>query len=1159
MKKIFAFLKPMFKQKWLISLLGLVALAVLVWFAGPFVAFGGRTPLASPMIRLLVILVLVLLWGLDNLRRQIQANRASEEIAQGLVEPSAAPIEATAESEEELAALKARFEEALAILRKSGGRRGKRSLYELPWYIIIGPPGCGKTTALVNSGLRFPLSEQFGREAVRGVGGTRNCDWWFTNEAVLLDTAGRYTTQDSHAQVDRTAWEGFLGLLKKHRRRRPINGVLVAASLAELMTLSETERRLHVNAVKQRLKELHEHLAIQFPVYLVFTKCDLVAGFMEFFEDLGRDERAQVWGVTFPLESGETGVIQRFGAEFDTLMESLNGRLLRRLHQERDVRRRSLILGFPQQMNSLKTLVDGFLQDIFRPSRFEELHILRGVYFTSGTQEGTPIDRLMGSLATIFGLDRQALPSHSGHGRSYFITNLLKRVIFPEAELVGVDRRLERQRAWLQRAAYVGCFGLAVLAALAWSTSYTANRSYVDEVRTSLEDHRERATQPLPTSPDFLARLPRLDALQRVVKTATQHAGHVPWRMGFFLYQGNALGDAASDAYVRELNGVLLPAIAARMEQQLRGTADNPDLQYETLKVYLMLGMPDRLDEEWLQGWVHDDWEAAAYSAADRGRLESHLGALLDGGMDGVPLDERLVRDVRSSLRQAPLATLVYGRLKREALETDEMPFRVADALRPDGDRVFGLVSKQPLSAGVVPGFLTYRGYYEVFRRKSAELAERMRDESWVLGLDRDQVSQAELEELEEGLEERYVGDYVGAWDRLLNDMRIVSFETVQQGKQVLEILAGPTSPLRSLLEAVERNTSLSRPPEGDQSLREKAGTGKTVERHFAELHKLVRAEGAAARPIDRLKDMLSDLYAFFIGLESDDVTPDPQSPALQRLRGEAVLQPEPVKTWLLQLVGSSEKVVENRLKRREEEEERTAIQQERAELNKHWQEVRRACTALVDRYPFDKKSPEDVPLEDFGRLFARDGALNKFYSEHLRQLIDTSREPWQWRPKGVALGVPDDVLRQFQRAEKIRKAFFQADGQIPSIRFDLKPLSLDAQAYEFVIELDGQRFRYRHGPALAKSARWPQPESPGLVRMELEDTGGQKHHVVREGPWAWFRALDESTLQVVAPDRLKATFEVGGRTATYEIQASSVVNPFSMGELQSFRCPESM
>lgn len=92
-------------------------------------------------------------------------------------------------------------------------RFSRQYLYQLPWYVIIGAPGAGKTTALVNSGLHFPLADRFGNQ-LRGVGGTRNCDWWFTNDAVLLDTAGRYTTQESQREEDAGEWQSFVALLK---------------------------------------------------------------------------------------------------------------------------------------------------------------------------------------------------------------------------------------------------------------------------------------------------------------------------------------------------------------------------------------------------------------------------------------------------------------------------------------------------------------------------------------------------------------------------------------------------------------------------------------------------------------------------------------------------------------------------------------------------------------------------------------------------------------------------------------------------------------------------------------------------------------------------------------------------------------------------------
>jgi type VI secretion system protein ImpL len=1194
MKKIVS----LFKQRWLVSLLGLIALAIFVWFAGPFVAFAGRAPLASEVARLVLILVLVLAWGLNNLRKQMQAKRADTQIAAGLVESAPAASGAAEQSAAEVAALKARFEEALEILKKRSGQRGKRSLYELPWYIIVGPPGSGKTTALVNSGLEFPLAEKFGRTAVRGVGGTRDCDWWFTNEAVLLDTAGRYTTQDSDAQVDRAAWEGFLGLLKKHRRRRPINGVIVATSIADLMAQTEAERRLHVSAVKQRLSELRQHLGIRFPVYMVFTKCDLVAGFTEFFDDLGRDERAQVWGVTFPFETGEAGVVQTYGSEFDDLMERLNGRLLWRLHQERDPRRRGLIFGFPHQVSSLKTLVDGFLREIFLPNRFEEPHILRGVYFSSGTQEGTPIDRLMASVATTFGLDRQVLPSQIGRGRSYFITSLFKRVIFPEADLVGVNRRFERQRTWLQRGAYVGSVGLTAAAALAWSTSYTANRSYLTDVQGRLTEYEKDVAGTPPAQHDFAGVLSRLDSADKVVKTATRNDESVPWHMRFWLYQGDGLGDAARDAFLRELNAVLRPAVASRVKEQLQSAAGNPDLQYEALKVYLMLGRPERLDRQWVRLWMHEDWKGSRMlSAAQRDRLEGYLTTLLDAGMDAVPLDKALVDRARASLKQVPLAQSVYARLKREALATDQLPFRFSDAVGPEGARVFARKSGQPLDT-VIPGFFTYRGYLEVFRVQSAELAGRVRQESWVLGLDQDQLSKSELEELDKGLEELYMADYVRAWDNLLNDLELRPFVNVQQGMEMLNILSGPSSPLRGLLQAVERNTSLTRAPPSVEGAMEKAigkaaaksrlgrllpanppakAPGAAVERHFAPLNALVKAEGGAPQPIDRICGLLAGLYAYLNGLADQSAPPDPQriasSDASQNLQAEAVREPEPVKSWLLQVVASAQGVVKTIQKsaiekekeealQKEEQEKKEARQRAREDLEQKWAALSGECTeALSNRYPFDKNSSEDVTLEDFGRFFAKGGLLDKFFEDNLKSLVDTSGKVWKLRPEGVALGVPADVPRQFQKAQAIREAFFQSGGQLPLVRFNLQPVRMDAQVYEFELELDGQRFSYRHGPPRVTSAQWPGPNSPGLIRMEFKDTGGQRHQLVRKGPWAWFRVLDaaKAKQQGKAADRLVATFEVEERTISYEIHASSVVNPFLLGDSLSFRCPGGM
>ena len=222
------------KNRIFLGLLGVVALSLVIWFGADFLESRDAETTISTTIRLLLMLTVLLVWLLSQLFLMWWEHKKNKDMLTEM-EEDPADLEA-AKVDQEVKALGKRFNEGMAILKKAKFEtsKGKVPLYQLPWYIIIGPPGAGKTTALVNSGLDFPLAESHGKSALGGVGGTRNCDWWFTNEAVLIDTAGRYTTQDSHAAVDSSAWQGFLKLLKKHRPRRPVNGAIIAISAQDL-------------------------------------------------------------------------------------------------------------------------------------------------------------------------------------------------------------------------------------------------------------------------------------------------------------------------------------------------------------------------------------------------------------------------------------------------------------------------------------------------------------------------------------------------------------------------------------------------------------------------------------------------------------------------------------------------------------------------------------------------------------------------------------------------------------------------------------------------------------------------------------------------------------------------------------------------------------
>ena len=321
-----------------LTVLGTIVFSALVWFAGPIISIGDVEPFESVWVRLTIVLILWIIVVAVIAWRIVKRRRAAAKLEQALTEPVADETDAPVLAE--------KMRDALATL-KSSSKNGANTLYDLPWYLIIGPPGAGKTTALINSGLKFPLANDTAARAIQGVGGTRYCDWWFTDEAVLIDTAGRYTTQDSDAKIDRKSWLAFLDMLRSNRPRQPINGVLVAISIEDVLKLSLAEVNAHADAIRKRLTELNDELKVDFPVYAVFTKMDLIVGFTQYFADLDETKRRAVWGATFQTADKKANNVVNVPAEIDLLVQRLSERMPERLQEEPDLRSRAILFGLP--------------------------------------------------------------------------------------------------------------------------------------------------------------------------------------------------------------------------------------------------------------------------------------------------------------------------------------------------------------------------------------------------------------------------------------------------------------------------------------------------------------------------------------------------------------------------------------------------------------------------------------------------------------------------------------------------------------------------------------------------------------------------------------------------------------------------------------------
>src|SRR4029079_1941957 len=257
--------------------------------------------------------------------------------------------------------------------------------------------------------------------------------------------------------------------------------------------LSSTDLAAHSNAIRARLLGLHERLKVDFPVYAIFTKADLVAGFIEFFRNLGENGRKQVWGANFQTKDKTQNLVGGVPYEFDALIERLNVDLTDRLQEEPVPSTRVALFGFPAQMAALKGSIFDFLNSIFEPTRYHANATLRGFYFPSGTQEGTPIDQVIGALARSFGAEEVAGATYSGKGRSYFLTDLINKVIIGEAAWVSTDWRAVRRALIIKVAAYSWIFLVAAAAIAAWWVSYSNNRELIAETESRIEAYKTAA------------------------------------------------------------------------------------------------------------------------------------------------------------------------------------------------------------------------------------------------------------------------------------------------------------------------------------------------------------------------------------------------------------------------------------------------------------------------------------------------------------------------------------------------------------------------------------------------------------------------------------------------------------------------------------------
>ena len=1127
-------------------------------------------------------------------RAFIRRRRARKAAAKKLEEDITAQADEQARTvrpdlQPEIQAMKAEFSRAVGALKLSKLARGGRdALAVLPWYLMVGPPGTGKSTALRNSGLKFPYLSSKGGGAVRGVGGTRNCDWWLTNEAVFLDTAGRYTT----GEEDRAEWFAFLDILARNRPHRPINGLVVTVSVTDLMNSDPQAAGELGQRIRERVDEVTARLKVVVPIYVMITKCDLLTGFVEMFSDLPRSERGQIWGFTVPLAAQQEAPSELLLKRFDELAAVLEQRALRRIGQERRLETRERIYQFPQRFDALRKSMAEFVQPLFMENVFQDTPVMRGLYFTSGTQDVRVAERQeAGAAAGVFSSNRAA--AEPVEGRSFFLWDVFNKVMFQDQKLAVrssmEELRLRKQRVTLATA----CMAAAALVLVLPTVSYFKNLELVRTLHGSIKSVRLQAN-------DDISRIQELSPLQQQIKELhRQQVEGAPFWMRMGMYQGDKLFPLAQNFYHDQLKGILLGRQHSRIRQALQLFSENQERpewkpsndaygrSFNDLKMYLLITHPrsprepalDEAHQSWLVWQIVAHWrdikgkdrDVNLEDAISR-HAETYIEMLAeDPKRLGFSRDDGLVRGSRRALNRVPLASLQLEQLMSE-VEREYPDLSLGDMV------------------GAVPEMRATRKVRGAFTRRAWEEMIRMRLDSafedtqaWVLNRD----SREDETALRAELRTRYYQKYIEDWGEFLSSITVEEPQNIEQTERLLTSLTrGRPAPFGKLFRAVAHNVQLNPPGEeaesslkemltkpfkkptvagsGDGLIDRRDGTGerelspRDVAHSFSGVIKFISKTSNTEDKEEKLTQL--DFYQDQLAMVLDTLLSVREKPAESGLLLEKLKSTRKNVELLISAQEGNQALFSKLLLPPLRDVKGIIYRDVSAKKSQLWcDEVALPFMSLMgNRYPFNKDSTRDAPLAELAEFIRpSNGVVKRFMQDQLLEdVIFNGRQPAFATP-GAGEMYKQELLVYLDRLGNLSKALFPADEAQPLVRFQIRiragtsPDNSASEISSIKFVMDGTEELYRNGPDTAwRRLTWPGPAGELGASLQVINAKGDMSELSEVGEWGLFRLLERAKRLEPSQDGrfFTATWEIrefNGAQVSVDVRPERLAHPF--------------
>ncbi len=1189
-------LLSLFSGKSIIGMI-VIGLVLAVLLIGPRIGLTGASRFIVAGIILLIGILLIVILAIRSRREK---KRNAEKIEESLVIEAEEMVD-SAEQDQKQAQQRSREElfAAIATLKKSriaSGQSGEAALYVLPWYLVLGCQQTGKSSTIRNSGFRVPGA---GSEELSGIGTSRNCEWWFTNQAVIMEANSRFLDSDQ-AQTSEMDWDALLEQLKKTRSKVPLNGIVVTVSAENLFNQSGQQLEEQALLVRRRLDVLREKLQIVCPVYVMVTKMDLVHGFDDFYANAHGAARHQIWGATFPAsQTGADSLSRAFDAEYERLHDIICKRRLAALVQQESLDVKKGIYLFPLEFKSLQDRLKHYLSALCATDSLGYSPMLRGFYLTSNGGEGTPSAVVMTEASQMIGIPGGGYPATpdsdgaASQTRPFFLKGFFLNVLIPDFRLVRPTAKAAKRQKLVSFGIRAASLAIVGILAIMLVVSFVNNMRLVNQV-TDLVEQSRQVSRVSGEWTDIMLELEKLDPLrEKLVKLDRYDRGLPPLNLGLGMYHAQDLNREARAKYLDKMIEILFEPVNEQLEGWLGGARVSNRETYreyfKRYKVYRLLEKPaylediadkdkerdaelvSRLFQEMLRNadrqHTLDDDNPKITRIADHVAFVWRHNEDLNSQVDW-DCDRAIRQEANDLIREYWKPDLFYQNMIEEVNSIDE-GLTLGFAGR------YKFSSEQGNDHSVVRHSFTKEGWETAIHQRIAD-SDRQLANDWLI---KEAYSDGTTRTVGPDLLEMYISDYIDAWIDFLSDAVLAPEVEISPAFRNLEELNEENSAFYNFLETAATNLDFQDIKSGDDGL--DVTPMENIPTYFGALHRFWQKDkGIEGEPIniDGYRPLLTELSRDVFELQASDDTEQHVTEFSRKIMSaEEENSLAKVMDFVHQHceINGSEHArcndaVEKLLQRPAQMMWRTCLKVTEKYLDEVWENEiydKYREYDLESRYPL-RASSESITLLDFGNYFGNNGVVRKYLETELDKFVVLENiEPSE--RYGFGIEITDDARNMLLRAESFRVSLFPPGSNNPSVKFSLTPRSKNKHmgpGYEKGILLDicGTKLEFGSGARVKIPVEWPGDGEGAVIRAEHSE-GAPLIERADSGEWSLFRLLQKAnvdedtrtdyTVKWIVIDNRRTH----GISVSYSLRAETADNPFGIDYFAGFQCPRKL